>query len=89
MVVALDFLAKREEGEVMRREFELTEDELTELLDASKPVPYLIANGTSPSSPQENANRAWERLGTKHGFQSRTVQPVRDKGDRFFTADAS
>ena len=35
-------------------------------------------------SPQENANRAWAKLGKKMGFDSMTVMP--GKEPRFFTA---
>ena len=37
-------------------------------------------------SPQDNANRAWERLGKKMGFDHMTVAPIPGKGPRFFTA---
>jgi argininosuccinate lyase len=72
----------------MRREFEMTEDDLRELLDASKPVPAMYLTGGQPmfGSPQENA---WKRLGEKLGFQPMTVRPVDGKGQRFFTAEAS
>ncbi len=71
----------------MRVEFEMTQEDLDEILKACKPVPYLIANGTSPRSPQANANDAWDRLGTRMGFVGRSVQPVGGKSDLFFTAE--
>ncbi len=70
----------------MRKEFELTDEQLQKLLDASRSVPYLVVGGTSPSSPQENANHAWSILGDEMGFDSMTVEPVRSKGNKFFTA---
>lgn len=69
-------------------DYEMTEEDLKEILDACKPVVYMIIAGREPSSPQENANRAWERLGKKMGFDFMTVQPS-DKGPRFFTAITS
>lgn len=71
----------------MRKEYEMSDEDLKELMEACKPVPYLVANGTEPMSPQESANRAWERLGDKMGFQFMTVRPVEGKGDKFFTAE--
>lgn len=71
----------------MRRDYEMTEQDLARLLDACKPVPYLVAGGMGPTSPQENANRAWADLGRRMGFDWRTVQPAACKGDRHFTAE--
>lgn len=73
----------------MRREYEMTEAQLAKLLEACKPVPYFAVGGSygTPAGPQENANRAWESLGEEMGFQHMTVEPVRGKGDRFFTAE--
>ena len=69
-----------------RAEYEMTTEELNTILDACKPVRCMMIGGTTPSSPQENANRAWAALGKKRGFDSTTVQPIRGKGTTFFTA---
>jgi hypothetical protein len=71
----------------MRKEFEMTDAELKEIIDASKPVPYIVIGNILPSSPQENANRAWQRLGYKLGFDYLTVRPVPGKSVKFFTAE--
>lgn len=70
-----------------RSEFEMTEADLADLLNAMKPVPYIIIGGMAPTSRQENANAAWARLGAKMGFDPMTARPS-GKGDRFFTAEA-
>lgn len=70
-----------------RREYEMTEQDLDELLNACKPVPYMVFGGREPRTPQENANDAWARLGARMGFRPMTVQPVAGKGERFFTAE--
>ena len=72
----------------MRQEYEMTEADLAALLDACKPVPYMVIGGVEPPTPQQNANRAWRALGAKMGFRWDTVRPVAGKGQRFFTADA-
>lgn len=69
-----------------RKEYELSEEQLTELKHASRPVPYMVIGGVAPSSPRENANRAWQRLGKKLGFKWASVEPVPGKDERFFTA---
>jgi len=69
-----------------RVEFELTDDELKELLEASKPTIAIMVGGIGPSSPQENSNRAWQALGKKRSFDHMTVRPVSGKGQKFITA---
>ncbi len=68
-----------------RRDFEMTTEDLTELLSCMKPVPMIALQCGEPRSLQERANDAWERLGTKMGFDYMTVKP-NGKGDRFFSA---
>ena len=69
----------------MRKEFEMTEQNLAGILEACKPVPMIMLQCGMPSSPQENANRAWKQLGEKYGFDYMTVEPS-GKGQRFFSA---
>ena len=73
----------------MRTEFEMTDDDLAVLMDASKPTPAMWLSGGVPmcGTPQENANRAWGRLAEKLGFEQMTVRPVPGKGQKFFTAE--
>ena len=72
----------------MRKEFEMTEEDLEDLLKAAEPVPLIMLHipGANPT-PQERANRVWQRLGNKMGFEFMSVQPS-NKGDRFFTAES-
>ena len=64
----------------------MTQEQLDEILDACKPVPYMVIGGVVPRSPQENANDAWRLLGDALGFKHMTVRP-NGKGDRFFSAE--
>lgn len=66
-------------------EYEMTQTDLDAILDACKPVSYMVMGGMAPRSQQENANAAWAALGEKMGFDYMTVRPS-SKGDRFFTA---
>lgn len=70
----------------MSREYKLTQAELDAVLEASRPVPYMIIGGVSPRSSQENANAAWQALAEKRGFVWDTVQPVAGKSNLFITA---
>lgn len=67
-------------------EYEMTEEDLEKLLEAMKPVPYMIVGGMAPICRQQNANEAWRLLGEKMGFQHMTVRPIDGKGPRFFSA---
>jgi len=71
----------------MRREYEMSQEQLDRLLEACKPVPMIALQCGPVRSPQQNANDAWAALGKEMGFDSTTVQPARGKGDRYFTAD--
>jgi hypothetical protein len=71
-----------------RTNYEMTQAQLEKILDACKPTPVMFLSGGQPmgGSPQENANRAWQELGEKMGFDHMTVQPIAGKGNRFFSA---
>ena len=68
-----------------RTRYEMTEADLERILDACKPVPYIIIGGHAPNSPQDNANAAWKELGSRMGFDAMTVQPE-GSSNRTFTA---
>lgn len=73
----------------MRKEYGISKEQLDTIIEACKPVMYIVAGGRGPRSPQENANTAWCALGEKLGFDGMTVQPISSKGNRFFTADST
>jgi len=70
-----------------RKEFTMTKEQCEKLLDACKPVPYMVFGGIEPRSPQENANAAWAELGLELGFDAMSVRPVAGKGMEVFTAE--
>lgn len=67
-------------------DYEMTEKQLSTLLDACKPVPMIALQCGSPPSQQEMANIAWKKLGDELGFDHMTVKP-NGKGNRFFSAE--
>ena len=72
----------------MRKEYKLTDEELEQFLNASKPVPYIIVGGRGPRSSQEKANIIWQSLGEKYGFKYMTAKSVPGKSQEYFTAEA-
>jgi hypothetical protein len=50
------------------KEYEMTERDYDQLIEACKPVPMIALQCGTPASPQENANSAWKKLGEKMGF---------------------
>ena len=72
----------------MRKEFKLTAEQHNQLIEAAKPVPFIVDwGGRVPPSPQENSKTVWERLGQALGFDFTTVRPVPGKSDYHFSAD--
>jgi len=71
----------------MRKEFELTDEQLDKLYNACKPTMCIMIGNCIPRTPQENANLAWQILGNELGFIWDTVKPVEGKGDKYFTAE--
>jgi len=70
-----------------KQRFTMTEEQLDKILNACKPVPYLIVGGIAPRSPQENANAAWATLGGEMGFNHMTVEPINGEPDTVFMAE--
>jgi hypothetical protein len=73
----------------MRAEFKMTEQQFADLMDACKPTPAIWGSGGAQlvSTPQENANRAWQKLADELGFVWDTVSPVPGKGQLWFSAE--
>lgn len=71
----------------MKRRFEMTQADLDELLDACRPVPYMVFGGIPPRSPQENANAAWQSLGARMGFDAMTVEQIPGADQKCFLAE--
>ena len=69
-----------------RKLFRITPEEVSTLLKACEPVPYIAIHCGNPRSQQENANAAWEALGTKLGFDHMSVLPTEPYDIHTFTA---
>lgn len=73
----------------MRKDYEMTQVQFQRLMDACKPVTYLVVGGIEPTSPAENANRAWEVLAEELGFIWDTVEPISGKEAWHFSAQVA
>ena len=67
------------------KKYEMSEDQLNNIMEACKPVVQIALQCGQPPSPQANANAAWEARGKEMGFIWDTVRP--GDGDRFFYAE--
>lgn len=67
--------------------YEMSEEQLQKIMDASEPVPMIALHCGPITSPQENANRAWQELGREMGFKWDTARPIRGEDHRIFTAE--
>ena len=70
----------------LRTNYEMTDEQLDTLMNACKSVACIMVGGTTPSSPQENANNAWNNLGIEMGFDGSTVQPRQGFDTKHFSA---
>lgn len=74
----------------MKKEYQLTEQDLKDFFEATKPMPVMYMTYGEPffRSPQERANDEWKRLGKKYGFKWDTVELTLGKGKEWITAES-
>ena len=68
----------------MKQEFEMTQEQFDEIIDACKTVPMIMIQRGNTRTKQENANDAWERLGKVMGFNHMSVKPSGSDLKKFF-----
>ncbi len=71
-----------------RQEFEMSKEQLEELMDIGRPQLAIMLHIPQVSA-QDLANGFRRRLGDEMGFEHMTVRPVDGKGSTFFTAVVS
>lgn len=71
----------------MRKTYTMTEKQFEAIVEASKPTTVMYLSGGIPmgGTPQENANRAWAKLGEELGFDAMSVRPGASQKE--FTAE--
>jgi len=70
----------------MRKNYEMSQEDLDTLLNACKYAPLIMLQCGMPPSPQERANNAWKAIGKKYHCDYLTIKPT-GNGDRFFSAE--
>ena len=73
-------------NESKRVNYQMTEEDKRDMIDACKGMPLMELGGYPVQSPSQRAREAWKLLGEKMGFDYKTVKPRIGKGERFFTA---
>jgi hypothetical protein len=68
------------------KEYTLTEEELQELFDAAKPVPYMIIGGNPPPSSYNRSLSVWKRVAERVNCDVNTIQGSDPKNPHLFKA---
>ena len=71
----------------MMTTYRLTDEEMTRLFEASKPVPYMVVGGIAPRSPRDNAMDVWRSVADRVGCDVDSIEPGGTGDDHDFKAD--
>jgi hypothetical protein len=69
-----------------RKEFVMSDEQHARLMKACRPVPMIMLQCGPAPSAYDMAMIAWQELGAEMGFDWNTVEPVRGKDNKYFTA---
>jgi hypothetical protein len=69
------------------KEFHMSEEQFEVLVNSIVSEPLIMLQCGMPESPQEKANRAWNKLGREMGFVGNTARPIYGKDQTWFTAE--
>ena len=67
--------------------YKMSLKQFREIMEASKPVPYLVIGGIGTPSMQENANYAWKKLADEMGFIWYTAKLASGIASNYFIAE--
>lgn len=68
-----------------RGDYRLSDADHARLIEASKSVMYLVANGSEPTSPRDAAMRIWQEIADREGVDVDSIQQGSD-GNGHYTA---
>ena len=72
----------------MKKQYEMTEEELQAIYDISRhQTPVIYVGVWLGMNSQEQANKLWHIMADKYGFKWDTVGPCSGKGHTFFMAE--
>lgn len=66
--------------------YRMTDPELNELMEASKPVPYMVFGGIEPRSPRDNAMDVWRKVAARVGCDVDSIDSAGTGDDHDFKA---
>ena len=66
--------------------YRMTDEEYNDLLEACKPVPYMVFGGVPPERPTDKAMRVWDRIAKRVGCIQSTIDSAGTGDDRDFVA---
>lgn len=71
----------------MNMRYRMTDEEIAELKEACRPVPYMVFGGMEPRSPRDNAMDVWNKVSARVGCKCDTIAPANTGDDRDFEAE--
>lgn len=66
--------------------YRMTDEELSQLMEASKPVPYMVIGGYEPKPPSYNAMMVWEKIAARVGCDVHSIDAASTGDNHDFTA---
>ena len=66
--------------------YRLTDEEFNRLMEASKPVPYMVIGGVEPESPYDKAKRVWLDVASRVHCDIDSIGPANTGNNRDFMA---
>ena len=67
--------------------YKLTDEELSALKEAAKPVPYLVIGGHPPEDPATKSMRIWEEVAKRVNCDVWSIQPASSGNEQEFEAE--
>jgi hypothetical protein len=71
----------------VRGDYRLSDADFNRLLESGRPVPYLVANGSEPTSPRDAVLRIWQEIADREGVDVDSIRRGSD-GNGHYTAIA-
>jgi poly-gamma-glutamate capsule biosynthesis protein CapA/YwtB (metallophosphatase superfamily) len=65
----------------------MTDEEFNDLVEACKPVPYMVIGGIVPESPTDKAMRVWDSVAKRVGCVQSSIAPANTGDDHDFMAE--
>ena len=70
-----------------RKEYRMTNRQFVTFCKLCLHRSIIVLPGRPPVDVKKNAEQAWNNLGQELGFKPKSAKFVKEKGDRYFTAE--